>query len=122
MNFSMRVILIASMLGGIAACTTATSTISPDNAARATAIAKLTGSASAGSVVYSSTGRCLSCHGADGKGQPEVDLAEPAKNDPVAGLAGYVLNGIAPKMPSASSLSDQQIADVVAYLKATYGK
>ncbi len=118
----MRIFVAALALGLLSGCASSTSATTPDNAARATAVAKLTGVAANGSIVYSQTGKCLSCHGADGKGQKEVDLAEPAKNDEVSALAAYVLNGIAPKMPSASFLTDQQIADVVAYLKATYGK
>ena len=119
----MRILVTAFALGLISACGTSTTAApTPDKAARATAISKLTGVAASGAVVYNQTGKCVTCHNADGKGRKEVDLAEPSKNDEVAELAGYVLNGIAPTMPSAAFLTDQQIADVIAHLKATYGK
>lgn len=77
---------------------------------RADAIAKLTGDAAAGKVTY--TGQCASCHGADaksgtaGKNITGESNAE-AYNQILAGGGG---------MPAFTSLSDQQIANVWAYV------
>ncbi len=118
----------------LVACASTTSTPAPTTATvseRLLNITKLTGNATAGKTVYetSSSPSCASCHKSDGTGSGAdglfPELAEPSKNDPVDELAGYILNGVAGKkaqMPKQSSLSDQQVADVVAYMKQAFGK
>ena len=89
--------------------------------ARAQAVAKLTGDATAGQTLYSNL--CLSCHGATGSGTPSGNsLAGPAKNKSVGELAEIVINGQGAMTAYGSFYTDQQIADVVAYVKATFGK
>jgi cytochrome c oxidase subunit 2 len=122
--------LLSALL--LAACTSSTSAPTTSNnpttssADRIASIAKLTGNTAAGKTVYetSSAPKCAACHGADGKGNDAKkfpELAEPSQNDDVAELAEAIVNGKG-KMPAQKSLTDQQIADVVAYMKATFGK
>jgi mono/diheme cytochrome c family protein len=99
------------------------STATADRTAK---VATLTGNAAAGKTVYETTSSptCQGCHGADGVGtsaSKNVGLQEPSKNDSVSELAGYVLNGIG-SMPKQTALSDQQVADLIAYMKQTFGK
>jgi cytochrome c553 len=84
-------------------------------------VAKLTGDPASGKTVYetSSAPTCASCHKADGKGDIGPALAEPSKNDTAQVLAKYILDGVG-SMPKQTALSDQQIADLIAYMKATF--
>lgn len=86
-------------------------------------IEALTGSVSSGEALYAST--CASCHGADGKGLagsgPALD--EPAKNDSAQELIGVIVNGRPnTAMGAYGYRTDQQLADLYAYIKATFGK
>lgn len=84
-------------------------------------IAALTGTASAGQALYTST--CASCHGANGKGTGSgVDLFEPLKNDPATEVIETILNGKTGTSMAAykTVLTNQQIADLYAYMKATF--
>ncbi len=82
----------------------------------------LTGDATAGAEAYA--GSCEGCHGADGTlgveigGSPSSDLnvEVPEKSD--AELTDIILNGY-DNMP-AQSLSEQEAADCVAYLRETF--
>ncbi len=89
---------------------------------RAKTVAGLTGAAASGKTLY--TSNCSGCHGPEGKGTTSgIALAEPFTNDTLEKLAGYVLNGIPtakPPMPSYATLTDQQIADILAHGKATF--
>ncbi len=94
----------------------------PSISERLASIGKLTGNASAGATVFTTTSSptCVSCHNADGKGSTTVPgLAEPSANDGVTELAGYILNGKG-AMSKQPALSDQQVADVIAYMLATF--
>jgi mono/diheme cytochrome c family protein len=119
--------LFALLLAAACSTKTTTPTTGPV-AARLTAISALTGNATAGKALYesSATPACASCHKADGTGNgPYPALGEPSKNDDVAELAGYIINGVkkdAAVMPAYANLSDQQIADIVAHMKTTFGK
>lgn len=121
------ILSVAALTAALAACSTTTTTNDAGTTTdRPAAIAKLTGDATKGKVVYETTSQptCLSCHKADGTGGPGSGytipgLAEPAKNDPVDEIATVIVNGKG-AMPKQSSLSDQDIADVVAYMKATF--
>jgi mono/diheme cytochrome c family protein len=84
-------------------------------------VAALTGTASAGQALYAST--CASCHGANGKGTGSgVDLFEPLKNDPATEIIETILNGKTGTAMSAykTVLTNQQVADLYAYMKATF--
>lgn len=80
---------------------------------RALAIAELTGDATDGAEVFAAN--CATCHGADAKsGTYPKDLK--AKAQDAVGLAEKVLGGgiIMPKF--AETLTDEQIADLIAHL------
>lgn len=92
-------------------------------AGREQQIVKLTGSASNGAALYTQT--CATCHGADGKGTSSgVDLHEPAKNDEPTEVVETILNGRSNTAMTAyaNTYSDQQVADLYAYIKGTFGQ
>ncbi|MRX46588.1 PQQ-dependent sugar dehydrogenase [Pedobacter puniceum] len=72
---------------------------------------------------------CVSCHQADGKGVKDVfpALAGSAMvNGPSTGLIKAVLNGInrkenPQKMPSFAFLKDQELADILIYIRQNWG-
>lgn len=83
------------------------------------------GDSTAGATVFQV---CAGCHGADGKGMknpvPENsggDLSEEAKELDDAQFAFVVKNGLG-TMVAQKQLSDQQIVDVIAYIRATFGQ
>ena len=74
------------------------------------------GDATAGADVY--TGTCGICHAADGSGASGPALA-PFMSKSDEELSTIILDGYE-DMP-AQSLSGQETADVIAYLRATFG-
>ena len=58
------------------------------------------------------------CHGADGNSGPGADLSTVAPTLSDAALVGVIIDGSG--MMPALSLSDQEIADVVAYINETF--
>lgn len=87
--------------------------------ARIDAITALSGDAAAGETVYA---RCSAstCHGSDGDsgtGGSRLSAEVPAQSD--EGLIEVVLGGYE-TMP-AQNLSDQEMADLLAYLRSTFG-
>lgn len=81
---------------------------------RTSDILSLSGDAAAGETVY--TGNCSGCHGADGAGTDSF----PPLTGVVASEANIniVLDGISgSSMPAFSSLADQDIADMFAYIE-----
>ncbi len=81
--------------------------------ARAATVAALTGDVTAGASVYAAN--CTNCHGANGKsGSTRKNVASDAAGDRTQAIK-KVING-GGGMPVFASLSDQEIADVVAYL------
>jgi mono/diheme cytochrome c family protein len=85
------------------------------SSADTSAVSSLTGSATAGQSLY--TSNCASCHGTNAtSGSANRPVASLAKSDSDTVIA-TVLSGDG-EMPSfQSTLTSQQIADVVAYLK-----
>ena len=77
--------------------------------------AELVGDATAGATVYSAN--CTGCHGADGLGDTAPALADIAAEFDDAQLAEIVVNGTDEGMPAFPQLSEQEVADVVAYLR-----
>ncbi len=88
---------------------------------RASAILAIEGDASAGATVFTSAGCSIeSCHGADGlsgAASPSLDMSVPNADD--AQIVNTLLNGKG-SMPSHANLTDQQLADVLAYV-STFG-
>ena len=79
----------------------------------------LTGDVTAGETVYSDV--CAACHGTDGMG---IEGYSPSMFDEFADLSdaeitGVIKNGLG-EMPAQTQLSDQDIADVIAYGRATF--
>lgn len=78
---------------------------------------ELTGDATAGETIWTEN-NCLSCHGADGKsGSAGEDIVSTATNE-ASEFAEVVKNGKDNgAMPAFSNLSDQDIADLRAYVQ-----
>lgn len=91
------------------------------------AVLALKADAAAGKTAY--LANCARCHGPDGKGnQSGPSLLERAKKESKGELVLSVINGYEAKPPSTLSmpafgkdLTNQQIADVVEYVKVTFG-
>ncbi|MFO7561188.1 MAG: cytochrome c [Enhygromyxa sp.] len=94
------------------ACTTA-------ERMRVEAILDRTPDKAAGAQLYTQTCATVLCHGTDGVGGPAPSLAEtiPAHSDAELGCVLLLGPG---EMTSLESLSDQQLADVIAYVRATF--
>ncbi|MFT4978762.1 MAG: mono/diheme cytochrome c family protein [Myxococcota bacterium] len=87
---------------------------------RVEAILALEGDVAEGASVYST--QCSGCHGADGEGGvgPAMDALVPAHTD--TQFIDVVLYGIGDEMPTHDHLSDQRIADLLAWARDTYGE
>jgi mono/diheme cytochrome c family protein len=106
-----RFVLVAGLgLGGCAAHVTT---------AQVDAVLALQGDSTHGATVYADN--CVECHGTDGKKEKSAVLPDkiPANTD--ADVVGNILSGpwIMPNF--VHKLSNQDVADVLAYLRATYG-
>ena len=96
------------------------------SSSRASTIAGLTGTATNGSSVYANT--CSSCHASNATGGggtgPDGGLLYPSLVERSKALSetdfiGFTLNGVpGTSMISYSTLTDQQLADVYAYVKS----
>lgn len=80
-------------------------------------ILELEGDAALGETLYADN--CAGCHGADGEGG-----SGPAMTDEVPELSDeeivdVIVNGYE-EMPAQDQLADQDVADVLAYLNATF--
>ncbi|MFO0595143.1 MAG: cytochrome c [Myxococcaceae bacterium] len=85
-------------------------------------VAAMTGSVTAGQTLYMA--QCASCHGTDGKGTASgVTLVDPAKTKMATALITVIINGKkGTDMAAYGAFTDQQIADLYAYIKQTFGK
>ena len=82
---------------------------------RVSPISQLTGDTTAGKTVYDAN--CKSCHGTDGKGtggSEKKNVASTAVSDKQGAINQVLVGGSG--MPAYSSLTNQQIADCIAYL------
>jgi len=84
----------------------------------------LVGDPVAGEAVFQTTCAQAKCHGPDGSGSdPKSDAADLAKKVPAksdAEIEAIITGGFA-LMPAQSALSDQDVADVIAYLRQEFG-
>lgn len=83
---------------------------------RVTTILGLTGDAAAGETVYTTTAGCADCHGTDGTGGSGPSLVDAYAEGEDEEMYGHILDGIGDMPAFADTLSDQQIADVWAYV------
>jgi mono/diheme cytochrome c family protein len=90
-----------------------------DDAMRGEAILALTPDEGAGSTVFSNSCGLSACHGADGNSGTAPRLSDEVPNYPPESLVCLLLNGTA-SMPAQAALSDQQLADVIAYVEASF--
>lgn len=80
----------------------------------ANSIAGMSGDATSGQTLYSAN--CASCHGATGGGGSGPNLVRAFNSEDKAELIDVILEGDGPMMGYSGVLSDQEIADIVAYL------
>ena len=79
-------------------------------------IMALSGDSANGEALFASTCGISSCHGPDGVSGPAADIADYLSIHPAEQLARTVRFGYG-AMPGLSNLSDQDVADVIAYLE-----
>ena len=92
-----------------------------DSVTRSKKIAAVTADSTKGQTVYDAN--CKVCHKADGKGDAAAgypDLHMPVAKNPIAAMAQQVIDGNGTMPGFGGTLTNQQIADVLAYLKATF--
>lgn len=95
-------------LGALAAC-------APPDPERPARVLQLTGDATNGAGVYSRA--CANCHGADGNGT-STTMAQHVSGSTDEDLAEVIAGG---SHVSQSAMSEQEAADLLAYLNATWG-
>ncbi|MCB9763396.1 MAG: cytochrome c [Alphaproteobacteria bacterium] len=83
------------------------------------AVLALSGDSTSGESIYSA--QCASCHGASGEGGVGPALSDEVPEHGDAELLEYIIYGEDTMPAFGQSLSDQEIADVLAYLNATWG-
>jgi mono/diheme cytochrome c family protein len=110
MNRSLRLSLAATFV----ASTSLVAVAGCSSNARTSSVEKMTGTASSGASIYAT--KCVSCHGSNGRsGSAGVDVAHEARDEAEDAIEKILEGGGG--MPSFSNLSDQDVADLVAYLK-----
>ncbi len=82
------------------------------------AILALTGDQVAGEQVY--LDNCATCHLDDGSGDVGPSLIDHVPHHDDSILVETILNGKG-GMPAFDTLTDQEVADVLSYLRATFG-
>ncbi len=109
----MRRLLIAAAILTIApAC-------SEEENPKTEGILELSGDAADGKLTYDNN--CSSCHGADGTGNGSApSLAEHASHESDSEIVTIILDGEG-SMPSFSNLSDQEVANILAYIREQWG-
>jgi cytochrome c oxidase cbb3-type subunit 3 len=83
------------------------------------AILALSGDASSGASLYASS--CSGCHGVDGEGVSAPAMAEVVSENSDEEIVSAIYSGEGSGMPAyGGTLSDQDIADLLEYLTATF--
>jgi mono/diheme cytochrome c family protein len=82
-------------------------------------IAKLIGDVAKGGTIYADTAKtgCAGCHGADGKSTAFKVLTVSVTTKTVAELAAFIIKGKGVMQAYGTVLNDQELADVVAWMK-----
>lgn len=86
------------------------------------AIAQTATAEQAGAILFRDKG-CAHCHGADGTGTekaPSLGGLRTDKNWPPARITGQILNGGQKMPPFGDSVTDEEAAQLVAYLRARH--
>ena len=83
-------------------------------------IEQLDGDLNNGATVYDDS--CAGCHGASGEGGvgPSMDGVMPNHSDTL--FLEVVLSGLGDEMPSFGALEDQQLADLLSWLRNEFGE
>jgi mono/diheme cytochrome c family protein len=110
----MRALIVVSIVFALAACGPAPRV---DRTGRAGQVATLTADAAAGKAVYDAN--CAGCHGPQGKGGIGKSLFPDFNGLTTDEVATVVLNGQG-LMGAKATLSDQQVADLIAHGRATF--
>jgi mono/diheme cytochrome c family protein len=90
-----------------------------DQTARVDTIMGTAADEAAGAMVFTQTCGAAGCHGADGNAGSAPDLSDEIPEFDSEALGCLLLTGYE-AMPSQASLSDQQLADVLAYVQANF--
>lgn len=109
-----RILIAAAILTFAPAC----SEENPDT----DAILALSGDTANGKLAYDNN--CASCHMADGSGNDSLNypsLAEHAKHESDSEIITIVLDGEGAMPSFRANLSDQEVADILAYMRAEWG-
>ena len=80
------------------------------------AVLSLEGDTTAGAAVWET---CAACHGENGEGGVGPPMTEHAPHHPDEELVGFMIYGTGDMAPV--GLEDQEMADLLAYLRATFG-
>ena len=110
-----RILIAATLLAFTSACSEKEEGENPDT----NAILALTGNADDGQAVYDA--KCSSCHKADGTGDASLDypsLVEelPGSDGEEPEFVSQILDGRGTMPAFRDQLSDQEVADVLAYI------
>ena len=84
---------------------------------RTDSVLALTGDAAAGQMVFESNCGLSSCHGTDGNSGAGTHFSIVATRSNEA-ILNVVINGSGAMLPLGDSLTDQQLADVLAYIRS----
>lgn len=93
-----------------------------ENSARIDTIEALDGKSADGQTVFTSVCGTTVCHGADGNTPGTADTVKLGDEVPEIDdreIIDVIINGEG-DMPAQTTLSDQQVADVTAYVRATF--
>lgn len=90
-----------------------------DQSARIDTILALSPDEANGATVFANSCGNAACHGSDGNSGPAPDLGTEIPEFSSNALACLLLTGVG-TMPSQAGLSDQDLADVIAYTEVTF--
>lgn len=122
--FTPKLLAGLTMLGLFQVSAFAQSTPSSKDAPNvAFSTSRVTFSQTGGEALYRAS--CQGCHMADGKGAKGAGFYPPLANNPKLAAAGYsihvVMNGFNGMPGFAQRMDDQQVADVVNYIRTNFG-